>query len=147
MRDGVLMIPSDPSTPPPKNVPRPGGKAKLSARNNRDLDPHWHHDVGVSFVLAETDSARADLVRETDLDLACDAGNLQHVEQVTGIEADRELGAAVVDLDLFRRLADVRIRSLHFEDSGLKLPAPATRPPDRDDRHTTQRAEESGGAE
>src|SRR5690348_2296974 len=82
----------------------------------------------------------ADLVRQTDLYRACNSRDSEDVEEVPGVESDREFVARVIDLDLFHCLADIGIRRHDLERSWLQPQFHSTRALAGEDRHSTEGA-------
>src|SRR4051794_38867712 len=95
---------------------RTGGPARGGRRRGRS-DAHRHDDADVAAALGALGGAhqpRVELAVELELDLV--AFHLaEELDEVLGVEADRERRAVVADVEALVRLAQVRVVARHLE--------------------------------
>ena len=98
----------------------------LSACNGRDLDAHRHDDTDEAVIVADgLEHARVPLSAELDRNFVV-RHRVQSIEQVSRVEANAQLVAGVVDIDLFAPLANLRILALNPKKTGLDYQLYAT---------------------
>src|SRR5687768_1899198 len=74
----------------------------------RGLDAHRHHDAEVIVAGERLEQAGVELAAEVEADLV--AGHLrQQLDDVLGVEADRDRRAVVLGVELLADLAEVRV--------------------------------------